>query len=85
MLKAIVQFIFVLVSNVASTIPVAVIGIRFAMSEEQFWKPTQYSVSHVRNRLSLTADAYLVPVVGMLCGNTISGIVVAVNYVLAEM
>ncbi|KIP10920.1 hypothetical protein PHLGIDRAFT_115059 [Phlebiopsis gigantea 11061_1 CR5-6] len=62
------MFAYVLFSNLASTIPVAIIGIRFAMSEETFWKPSQY-----------------IPVVGMLCGNTISGIVVVVNFILEEL
>lgn len=51
-----------------STIPVSVLGIKYAMSVEPVWKPEQY-----------------IPVVGMLCGNTISAIVVAVTYVLKEL
>ncbi|CDO70641.1 hypothetical protein BN946_scf184756.g7 [Trametes cinnabarina] len=51
-----------------STIPVSIVGIRFAMDVEPFWKPEQY-----------------IPVVGMLCGATISGIVVSVSYVLKEL
>ncbi|KAG1722025.1 uncharacterized protein EDB91DRAFT_1175291 [Suillus paluster] len=51
-----------------STIPVSIIGIRFAMAVDPFWKPEQY-----------------IPIVGMLCGGTISGIVVSVSYVLQEI
>ncbi|KAG7100146.1 hypothetical protein E1B28_001925 [Marasmius oreades] len=58
----------VLIGLLGSTIPISVIGSRFAMSEERFWKPSQY-----------------IPVVGMLCGNTISGVVVSLNYVLKEI
>ena len=70
----------------SSTIPVSIIGIRFAMSVDPFWKPDQYSTS-VSYRLSflLTQRCRTVPVVGMLCGATISGIVVACNYVLKEL
>ncbi|KDQ52681.1 hypothetical protein JAAARDRAFT_162520 [Jaapia argillacea MUCL 33604] len=62
------MFPCVLVAMVGSTIPVSVIGTRFAMSVEPFWLPEQF-----------------VPVVGMLCGSTISGIVVSVTYVLKEL
>ncbi|KAI0775146.1 UPF0014-domain-containing protein [Trametes elegans] len=62
------MFPSVLIGMLGSTIPVSIIGIRFAMSVEPFWKPDQY-----------------IPVVGMLCGATISGIVVSVSYVLKEL
>ncbi|KAI0695372.1 UPF0014-domain-containing protein [Cytidiella melzeri] len=62
------MFPSVLLGMLGSTIPVSIIGIRFAMSVDPFWKPEQY-----------------IPVVGMLCGSTISGIVVAVSYVLKEI
>jgi len=62
------MFSCVLFSMLCSTIPVAIIGIRFAMVIEPFWKPEQY-----------------IPIVGMLCGGTVSGIVVAVSYVLREI
>ncbi|CAL1717221.1 unnamed protein product [Somion occarium] len=62
------MFPSVLFGMLGSTIPVSIIGIRFAMSVEPFWKPEQY-----------------IPVVGMLCGSTISGIVVSVSYVLKEL
>jgi len=51
-----------------STIPVSIIGTRFAMSQAPFWVPDQY-----------------IPILGMLCGGTISAIVVATNYVLKEL
>ncbi|KAG1814076.1 hypothetical protein EV424DRAFT_1415271 [Suillus variegatus] len=62
------MFSCVLFAMLCSTIPVAIIGIRFAMVIEPFWKPEQY-----------------IPIVGMLCGGTVSGIVVAVSYVLREI
>ncbi|EPT01707.1 hypothetical protein FOMPIDRAFT_1036173 [Fomitopsis schrenkii] len=62
------MFPAVLVGMLGSTIPVSIIGIRFAMAVDPFWKPEQY-----------------IPVVGMLCGATISGIVVSVTYVLKEV
>lgn len=62
------MFSAVLFGMLCSTIPVSVIGIRFAMAIEPFWKPEQY-----------------IPIVGMLCGGTISGIVVSVSYVLQEI
>ncbi|KAI0090976.1 hypothetical protein BDY19DRAFT_932767 [Irpex rosettiformis] len=62
------MFPSVLVAMLGSTIPVSIIGIRFAMSVDPFWKPEQY-----------------IPVVGMLCGATISGVVVAINYILKEI
>jgi len=51
-----------------STVPVSVIGTKFAMEVDPFWTPEQY-----------------IPVIGMLCGNAISGIVVSVNYSLREI
>ncbi|OCH89675.1 UPF0014-domain-containing protein [Obba rivulosa] len=62
------MFPSVLVGMLGSTIPVSIVGIRFAMAVQPFWKPEQY-----------------IPVVGMLCGSTISGIVVSVSYVLKEL
>ncbi|KAH9846642.1 UPF0014-domain-containing protein [Lenzites betulinus] len=62
------MFPSVLLGMLGSTIPVSIIGTRFAMDVEPFWKPEQY-----------------IPIVGMLCGATISGIVVSVTYVLKEI
>lgn len=62
------MFSSVLFGMLFSTIPVSIIGIRFAMAVEPFWKPEQY-----------------IPIVGMLCGGTISGIVVSVSYALGEI
>ncbi|KAF9261163.1 hypothetical protein L218DRAFT_870942 [Marasmius fiardii PR-910] len=58
----------VLIGLLGSTIPISIIGSRFAMSQERFWSPSQY-----------------IPVVGMLCGNTINAVVVSLNYVLKEI
>jgi len=62
------MFPSVLIGMLGSTIPISIIGTRFAMSVQPFWDPIQY-----------------IPVVGMLCGSTISGIVVCVSYVLKEL
>ncbi|KAI0833562.1 UPF0014-domain-containing protein [Trametes gibbosa] len=62
------MFPSVLLGMLGSTIPVSIIGTRFAMDVEPFWRPEQY-----------------IPIVGMLCGATISGIVVSVTYVLKEI
>ncbi|KAH9945127.1 UPF0014-domain-containing protein [Epithele typhae] len=62
------MFPTVLIGMLGSTLPVSIIGIRFAMAVEPFWKPEQY-----------------IPVVGMLCGGTISAIVVSITYVLKEI
>lgn len=62
------MFSCVLFGMLCSTIPVSIIGIRFAMVIEPFWKPEQY-----------------IPIVGMLCGGTVSGIIVAVSHVLREI
>ncbi|EAU83140.2 hypothetical protein CC1G_07822 [Coprinopsis cinerea okayama7 len=62
------MFPAVLVAMLGSTIPISIIGTRFAMSVQPFWTPIQY-----------------IPIVGMLCGSTISGIVVATSYVLKEL
>lgn len=62
------MFIAVLIAMLGSTIPVSIIGTRFAMEVKPFWTPYQF-----------------IPIVGMLCGSTISGIVIAVSYVLKEL
>ncbi|KZV62392.1 UPF0014-domain-containing protein [Peniophora sp. CONT] len=62
------MFFVVLAAMTLSTIPVSIIGIRFAMSVNPFWKPEQY-----------------IPIVGMLCGSTISNLVVSLSFVLQEL
>ncbi|KAH7912817.1 hypothetical protein BJ138DRAFT_1147476 [Hygrophoropsis aurantiaca] len=62
------MFPSVLAGMIGSTLPVSIIGVRFAMTVDPFWKPEQY-----------------IPIVGMLCGGTVSGIVVSVTYVLKEI
>ncbi|KAH6913498.1 hypothetical protein BKA70DRAFT_1370007 [Coprinopsis sp. MPI-PUGE-AT-0042] len=62
------MFPAVLCGMLSSTIPISIIGTRFAMSVQPFWKPIQY-----------------IPIVGMLCGSTISGIVVSTSYILKEL
>jgi hypothetical protein len=70
------------------------------MSIVPFWKPEQYSKITPRfcHRLFPGFDSqqtddgilrflhgYPVPVVGMLCGNAISGVTVSVSYVLQQL
>ncbi|KAF9001556.1 hypothetical protein BDQ17DRAFT_1281401 [Cyathus striatus] len=62
------MFLTVLIAMLGSTIPVSILGTRFAMSVTPFWTPIQY-----------------IPIVGMLCGATISGMVVSVSYILKEL
>lgn len=61
------MFPAVLIAMLGSTIPISILGSKFAMSVEPFWTPIQY-----------------IPIVGMLCGATVSGVVVAVSYILKE-
>ncbi|KAF9463945.1 hypothetical protein BDZ94DRAFT_1257835 [Collybia nuda] len=62
------MFPSVLVGLLGSTIPISILGSRFAMSVQPFWEPVQY-----------------IPVVGMLCGSAISGMVLTLNYLLREL
>ncbi|KAK0214251.1 hypothetical protein EDD85DRAFT_924255 [Armillaria nabsnona] len=62
------MFRSVLFGFIGSTIPVSIIGGRYAMSVEPFWAPSQY-----------------IPIVGMMCGSTISGVVISLNYALKEL
>ncbi|KAF9484805.1 ABC transporter-like protein [Pholiota conissans] len=62
------MFPVVLIGMLGSTIPISILGSRFAMGIKPFWTPMQY-----------------IPIVGMLCGATISAIVVAVSYILKEL
>jgi len=61
------MFPIVLVAMLGSTIPISIIGTKYAMSVTPFWDPTQF-----------------IPIVGMLGGNCVAGIVVAVSYILKE-
>jgi len=61
------MFPAVLVAMLGSTIPISIIGTKFAMAVTPFWTPIQF-----------------IPIVGMLCGSSMSGIVIAVSYVLKE-
>ncbi|KAK0466192.1 uncharacterized protein EV420DRAFT_815476 [Desarmillaria tabescens] len=62
------MFRSVLFGFIGSTIPVSIIGARYAMSVKPFWEPSQY-----------------IPIVGMMCGSTISGVVISLNYALKEL
>ncbi|KAF8501786.1 UPF0014-domain-containing protein [Russula emetica] len=58
----------VLIAMLASTIPVSILGVKFAMRVFPFWTPVQY-----------------IPVVGMLCGNAIGGVLVSQSFILKEL
>ncbi len=79
------QFFSVLLGMLGSTLPVSLIGTRFAMSVKPVWTPDKYSMSLSGCKQSSGLIQYTVPIVGMLCGSTISGVVVAVGYVLKEL
>jgi hypothetical protein len=73
----------------ASTIPVSILGVQFAMRVFPFWTPAQYSeycypfpgVSFART----DTRHLIVPVVGMLCGNAIGGVLVSMSFILKEL
>lgn len=52
------QFPSVLLGMLGSTIPVSLIGIRFAMGVEPFWKPNQYSTCTLAMLFTGTSTAY---------------------------
>ncbi|KAF8650046.1 hypothetical protein AX16_005436 [Volvariella volvacea WC 439] len=62
------MFPSVLFGLLGSTIPISIIGTKYAMSTDPFWTPIEF-----------------IPVVGMLCGSTISAIVVSLSYILKEL
>jgi len=62
------MFLSTLVGMICSSIPLSIIGTRYAMAVDPFWEPAQY-----------------VPIVGMLCGSTVSSIIVSTGYVLKEI
>jgi len=62
------MFPAVLLAMAGSTIPISLLGSRFAMESKKFWAPETY-----------------IPILGMLCGATISGVVVSVTTVLREV
>ena len=52
-LLSVPKFPAVLVAMLGSTIPISIIGAKFAMSVTPFWTPTQFSkVDHAPSRLS---------------------------------
>lgn len=56
------------------------------MSVQPFWEPIQYSTYIVPIHWPLaTNTSAIVPIVGMLCGSAISGIVMTVSYILKEI
>jgi hypothetical protein len=97
-----VKFRAVLIAMLASTIPVSILGIQFAMGVSPFWTPAQFSQYRYpfprslspRDHSQRTDDStrviacvwrHIVPVVGMLCGNAISGVLVLLSFILKEL
>ena len=80
------KFPVVLVALLGSTIPISIIGNKFAMSFTPFWDPFQFSKMDdlALSKLHLTLICFSVPIVGMLCGNCVAGIVVAVGHIIKE-
>ena len=67
-----------------AVLPVAIIGTGFAMSVDPFKTPQQFSEPQHLLKLPDSLTKAAVPVVGMLSGNSISSIVVSIDYVLME-
>ncbi|WWC67551.1 uncharacterized protein I206_101460 [Kwoniella pini CBS 10737] len=61
------MFPLILASMLSATVPISILGTRFAMAQNPFWQPDQY-----------------VPVLGMILGNAISAIGIALNSVHKE-
>ncbi|KAJ8518318.1 hypothetical protein ONZ45_g4613 [Pleurotus djamor] len=59
---------FETVGLMTSSIPIAMLGAKFAISVDPFWEPMQF-----------------IPIVGMLCGSTISGVVVCSSSLLRDL
>jgi ABC-type iron transport system FetAB permease component len=69
-----------------STIPISILGTRFAMSVDPFWAPIQYSRPITLHKASkLIGSPLIVPVAGMLSGSAVSGVIISVDYVLKEL
>ena len=78
------QFFSAFIAMFCAIIPVAIIGTRFAMSIDPFKTPQQFSEPQHPLKLPDGLTKVAVPVVGMLSGNSISSIVVSIDYVLKE-
>ncbi|WVR04324.1 hypothetical protein IAU60_001324 [Kwoniella sp. DSM 27419] len=61
------MFPLILASMLSGTVPISILGTRFAMSQNPFWRPDQF-----------------VPIIGMILGNAISSIGIALNTVSKE-
>jgi len=62
------MFPAVLIALLASTIPVSILGLKFAMHIFPFWTPEQF-----------------IPIVGMMCGNAVGGVLVLQSFILKEL
>lgn len=80
----IIKFYSSFIAMFCAIVPVSIIGTRFAMSIIPFWTPEHFSKSSAFLTNLWSSDKVLVPVVGMLSGNSISSIVVSIDYVLKE-
>jgi hypothetical protein len=69
---------------------VSILGVQFAMRVFPFWTPVQYSeyryaFPRAIIRIRTNACHLIVPVVGMLCGNAIVGVLVSMSFILKEL
>ncbi len=87
-----VKFGAVLIAMLVSTIPVGIFGIQYAMRVFPFWTPAQFSeyralFSVFRRELTYlnSVSWHIVPVMGMLCGNAIVGVLVSTSFILKEL
>ena len=55
------------------------------MSIDPFWKPKQYSKPILLRTELVLLNLFLVPVLGMLCGSAISGVIMSISYILKEL
>ena len=78
------KFFTAFTAMLCATAPVSILGTRYAMSVIPFWTPEQFSERPYLPNMSSNLIKPLVPIVGMFCGNSISAIVVSIDYVLRE-
>ena len=83
-LSLMAQFFSAFIAMLCATAPVSILGTRFGMSIIPFWRPEQFGEPSTFSTSLPQPEQILVPVVGMLSGNSISAVVVSIDYVLKE-
>ena len=78
------KFFSSFIAMLCATAPVSIIGTRFAMSVDPFWTPERFSERRYLLKINRDLTKFSVPVIGMLSGNSVSAIVVSIDYVLKE-